>query len=83
MFNDPVERQALYEPKRLKMLWALINSQRQTPQPNLMQTKRMGQRGNLDALAKGMPNNLPGRPLRQPKIGGTSGNQGISLRNMR
>lgn len=80
MLNDPVQRQALYEPKRLKMLWSLMNTQRQAPQPDLMGNKRGGQVGNLAALAKGMPNNMAGRPLRPPKIGGNYGNQGISLR---
>lgn len=80
MLADPAKRQALYEPRRLKMLWALMNTQRQAPQPNLMANRPKGQTGNLGALAKGMPNNRAGRPLRPPKIGGMNGNQGISLR---
>ena len=74
MLNETTKTQALYDPKRLKMLWALMNTQRQAPQPQLMGQKPQGQSGNLGALAKGMPNNLPGRSLRPPKIGGWSGN---------
>jgi len=73
MLAEPAKRQALYEPKRLKMLWALMNTQRQAPQPNLMANKPKGQTGNLDALAKGMPNNLAGRSLQPPRIGGMNG----------
>jgi len=70
LFTDLVKTQALYDPKRLRMLWALMNTQRRSPQPKLMGQKRKGQSGNLAALTKGMPNNLPGRSLRPPKIGG-------------
>ena len=77
MFTDPAQRQEFYDPKRLKMLWALMNNQRQAPQPKLMGHKPQGQGGNLEALAKGMPNNMTGRSLRPPRIGGFNANQNL------
>ena len=77
MFTDPAKRQALYEPKRLRMLWSLLAPQRQAPQPKLMGHKQKGQTGNMAGLTSGMPNNKGGRPLRPPKIGGFNANTNL------
>lgn len=66
MIADQTRYQGLYDPKKLRMLMALMNTQSQAPQPNLM--KPTGQQGNLGALAKGMPANIPGRAIRPPRV---------------
>lgn len=73
MIADQTQYQALYNPKKLRMLMALMNQQMQAPQPNIMSRKPVGQQGNLGALAKGMPSNLPGRPIRPPIITNRTG----------
>lgn len=64
MIADPSKMQAMYNPKRLRMLMSLMNQRPQAPQPNLTNNRQIGQSGNIAALARGMPANLPGRPIR-------------------
>ena len=76
--NNPAQAQALYKPKKLQMLWSLMNPQRQAPQPKLLGNVPQGQQGNLAALAKGTPVNMPGRPIGSPRIGGKKyGDKGL------